>query len=173
MYILARIGKGYPVAEVKHRLSQRLPEVDVLTREEFAHQSRVYWLGKTGAGSAIGTAALLGFLIGLVIVSQAIYANTMETLDEYATLRALGASRTFVVRIVIVEALICGVAGSILGLFASAPAILYANRFIPWIHAPWWLPVVIMAASLLMCSLASIASVRSLLSVDPGRVFRA
>lgn len=173
MYIVARVGKQYSVADVQHSLKQRLPEVDVLTREEFAHKSRMYWVIKTGAGSAILTAAVLAFLIGLVVVSQTIFANTMENIEEYATLKALGASRGFVARVVIMESLICGVGGTILGLVAVIPAMRYARSLIPWIHTPWWLPVMVMMLSLLMCSLASIASVRSSLAVDPGRVFRA
>ena len=80
MYILLRVGKEYSVSDVQQNLRRRLPEVDVLTREEFAHKSRMYWVIKTGAGSAILTAAVLGFLIGLVVVSQTIYANTMENI---------------------------------------------------------------------------------------------
>ena len=173
MYILLRVGNGYPVSDVQQDLRQRLPEVDVLTQSEFAHNSRMYWTMKTGAGGAILTAAVLAFLIGLVVVSQTIYANTMENIEEYATLKALGASQAFVARIVLSQALICGVLGSILGLLAAIPAIGYAKSLIPWIYAPWWLPPVMVVPSLVMCSLASIASVRSALTVEPGRVFRA
>jgi putative ABC transport system permease protein len=173
MYVLLRVGKEYSVSDVEQSLRQRLPEVDVLTREEFAHKSRMYWVIKTGAGSAILTAAFLGFLIGLVVVSQTIYANTMENIEEYATLKALGASRMFVARVVLIQSLLCGAAGSILGLLAVAPAKNYVRTLIPWIHTPWWLPGIIVGLSLLMCSLASVASVRIALTVDPGRVFRA
>jgi putative ABC transport system permease protein len=173
MYILLRVDDDHLVPDVQRGLQQRLPEVDVLTREEFAHKSRMYWTVKTGAGSAILTAAILGFLIGLVVVSQTIYANTMENIEEYATLKALGASQVFVARIVLTQALICGVVGSILGLLAVIPSIGYAKALIPWIYAPWWLPGAMVVPSLLMCSLASIASVRGALTVEPGRVFRA
>ena len=173
MYILLRVGNGYPVSDVQQDLRQRLPEVDVLTQSEFAHNSRMYWTMKTGAGGAILTAAVLAFLIGLVVVSQTIYANTMENIEEYATLKALGASQAFVARIVLSQALICGVLGSILGLLAAIPTVGYAKSLIPWIYAPWWLPPVMVVPSLVMCSLASIASVRSALTVEPGRVFRA
>jgi putative ABC transport system permease protein len=118
-------------------------------------------------------AALLGFLIGLVVVSQTIYANTMENIEEYATLKALGASQAFVARIVLTQALICGAVGSILGLLAVVPSIGYAKSLIPWIYTPWWLLLVMVVPSLAMCALASIASVRSALTVEPGRVFRA
>jgi putative ABC transport system permease protein len=173
MYILARVGKEYSVSDVQQSLRQYLPEVDVLTREEFAHKSRMYWVIKTGAGTAILTAAVLGFLIGLVVVSQTIYAHTLENIEEYATLKALGASRLFVARIVAIQSLICGAVGSVLGLLAVVPAMNYARSLVPWIHTPWWLPAITALLSLLMCSLASVASVRSALTVEPGRVFRA
>ena len=173
MYILLRVGSGYSVSDVQQSLRRRLPEVDVLTRQEFAHKSRVYWMIKTGAGGAILTGAVLGFLVGLVVVSQTIYANTMENIEEYATLKALGASRTFVARIVITQALICSTVGGILGLLVVVPLVDYARSLISWVYTPWWLPVAMVVPSLLMCSLASIASVRSALTVEPGRVFRA
>ena len=154
-------------------MQERLPAVDVLTRDEFAHKSRMYWTIKTGAGGAILTAAVLGFLIGLVVVSQTIYANTMENIEEYATLKALGAPRSLVARVVLTQALLCGAVGSILGLIAVIPVINHATSLIPWIYMPWWLPAVMVVPSLTMCSLASIASVRSALTVEPGRVFRA
>lgn len=173
MYILARVGKHYSIDAVQRSLTQRLPEVDVLTHREFARKSRWYWVVKTGAGSAILTAAILGFLIGLVVVSQTVYANTMEHIEEYATLKAIGAPRGFIVRILIMEALICGLVGSILGLCIVIPAAEYAKALIPWIHTPWWLPIMTLAASLAMCCFASFASIRRSLTVDPGRVFRA
>src|SRR5258707_2017863 len=130
MYVLLRVSKEYSVSDVQKNLRQRLPEVDILTREEFAHKSRMYWVIKTGAGSAILTAAVLGFLIGLVVVSQTIYANTMENIEEYATFKALGASRGFVARIGVLQVLIWGAAGWSLGPFAVVPAFEYARSLI-------------------------------------------
>src|ERR1700751_2185468 len=173
MYILLRVGNGYSVPAVEQELKTRLPEVDVLTQSEFSRKSRIYWTIKTGAGGAILTAAVLGFLIGLVVVSQTVYANTMENIEEYATLKALGASQTFVARVVLTQALICGALGSVLGLLAVVPTIRYTKSLISWIFMPWWLLLVMVLPSLAMCSLASIASVRSALTVEPGRVFRA
>ena len=173
MYILLRVGRGYSVSAVQQSLRRRLPEVDILTRQEFAHKSRIYWMIKTGAGGAILTGAVLGFLIGLVVVSQTIYANTMDNIEEYATLKALGASRAFVALIVCTQALICSLVGSIVGLLVVVPLVDYAKSLISWVYIPWWLPVAMIVPSLFMCSLASIASVRSALAVEPGRVFRA
>jgi len=172
-YVLVRVQEGFPVSQVRQNLQRRLPEFDVLTREQFAAKSRWYWTMKTGAGGAILTAAALAFLIGLVVVSQTIYANTLENIEEYATLKALGAGQTFVAKVVVVQALICGGVGGLIGLLIVFPSIAFTRSLIPWVHAPWWMPALMVIPTLLMCSLASIASVRKALTVEPGRVFRA
>jgi hypothetical protein len=74
---------------------------------------------------------------------------------------------------VLVEALICGAVGSILGIAIVLPAMSGARSLIPWIYTPLWLPVVSFVLSLVMCSLAAISSIRTALTVEPGRVFRA
>jgi putative ABC transport system permease protein len=173
MYIVVRVAPPYSVAETRASLQRQFPEVDVLTRDEFARKSRAYWMTKTGAGGAILAAAVLGFLIGLVVVSQTVYANTMENIEEYATLKVLGASGTFISHVVLVQALICGGLGSILGIALVLPAIRGASSLIPWIHTPMWLPAISVILSLVMCSLAAVSSIRTALTVEPGRVFRA
>ena len=172
-YLIASVSDGYDARAVQQELIARLPEADVLTSAEFARRSQLFWVIKTGAGSALLTAAMLGFLVGLVIVSQNIYATTMENIEEYATLKAMGASGSFIRGVVLTQALVSGTIGSFLGLLAVVPATKAILGMISWIYTPWWLPILTMGVGLIMCSLASIASIRKALSVEPARVFRA
>lgn len=171
-YLTVRVAKGYDAALVKDKLASELPEVDVWTRTQFERRSQLYWIGQTGAGAAILTAAVLAFLIGLVLVSQTIYATTMEHLDEFATLKALGASETFVMRIVLIQSFTFGVAGGAIGVLGAIPIVSLAQNLVAWIYTPWWLVLVVLLPEFLMCMLASIASIRTALSVEPARVFR-
>ena len=173
MYILLRLRRGYSVEQVKRALQARLPDVDVWTQAEFAKQSKIYWITKTGAGGGILIAALLGFLIGLMVVSQTIYATTMENLEEFATLKALGATRWFVMRVVLVQSLFCGAVGCGLGLLAASPLVDVAKGMIAWIHTPWWLATGMIVPILAMCCLAAVVSIRAALAVEPAKVFRA
>jgi putative ABC transport system permease protein len=173
MFLLVRVTSGYEVRAVQQRLKERLPEADVWTQAEFARRAQSFWITQTGAGGTILTAALLGFLVGLVIVSQNIYATTMENIEEFATLKAIGASRGYIRRVVLIQALVSGLVGSITGLGATFPLAEAVRGGIPWLYTPWWLPLVIIVVSLLMCGLASIISIRKAMSVEPGRVFRA
>jgi putative ABC transport system permease protein len=171
-YLTVRIAPGYDLDAVRQRLAAELPEVDIWTHAQFEHRSQTYWVAQTGAGAAILTAAFLAFLIGLVLVSQTIYATTMEHLDEFATLKALGATKRFIVGIVITQALVFGIAGGAGGVLFALPMVSLARRGVPWIYMPGWLVPVVLLPSFLMCVLASIVSIRTALSVEPARVFR-
>ena len=172
-FLLVRVAPGNDVHVVQQDLEARLPEADVWTRAEFARRARLYWVVKTGAGSALLTAALLGAIVGAVIVSQTIYATTMEKLEEFATLKAMGASRWYIRRVVLVQALISSVIGCAIGLALTFPLVKLVRGSIPWVYTPWWLPAGMILVSLLMCSLASTVSIRKAIRVEPGRVFRA
>lgn len=173
MFVVVKVAPGANPKAVQEGLRRRLPSVDVWTRSEFSTKSRMYWLTQTGAGGAILMAAMLGFSIGLAVVSQAIYATTMENLEEFATLKALGASTRFIVAVIVAQALICGVVGYLCGLGITFPMIHAAQTTIPWVTTPWWLPGSVLLPTLAMCALASLISVRAALSVEPAKVFRA
>src|SRR5258706_531430 len=172
VYLILRVTNYNNITSVKEQLKARLPAVDVWTQDEFGRRSKLYWISQTGAGAAILTAAVLAFLIGLVVVSQTIYATTMEHLDEFATLKALGASQRFVIKVVLNQSLACCVAGCVLGLLATIPMVAFARRAVALIYTPGVLMLVRLVASVLMCVLASIMSIRTALSVEPAKVFR-
>lgn len=171
-YLTVKVANGYDVNALRAKLAAKLPEVDVRTHGEFEHRSQLYWVGQTGAGAAILTAALLAFLIGLVLVSQTIYATTLERLEEFATLKALGASKGFVANIVVAQALAFGVAGGTLGALLAIPAVQFAQKGVAWIYLPVWLIPAVLVPAFAMCVLASIVSIRTAVSVEPARVFR-
>ncbi|HTS76978.1 MAG TPA: ABC transporter permease [Bryobacteraceae bacterium] len=172
MYVLIRLEPGLDSAAFKSALQARIPDVQVWTKAEFSKQARAYWLQQTGAGGTVMTSAVLGFIIGLLIVSQTIYAATMENIEEFATLKALGASRAYIAKVVLTQALTCGVAGCSLAMIVSGPAIRAARAAVSWILMPDWLPLAMFIPGLLMCAAASLISARKAMVVDPGKVFR-
>ena len=173
MFLLVSVSPEYEVEAVRRNLQARLPEVDVWTREAFSQRARLYWVNQTGSGGALLLAGLLGFLVGLVIVSQTIYSTTMDNLEEFATLKAIGASRRYIRGVVLTQSLVSGVIGSIIGLLITFPLMRAMQGSISWIYTPWWLPVGMIAVSLVMCCIASVVSIRKAVTVEPGRVFRA
>ena len=89
----------------------------MLTPAEFRERSRHFWLFGTGAGAALFAGALLGVIVGTVIVAQTLYSSTKDHLNEFATLRAIGSSRRYIYKVIICQALLSAVIG-----FCSPPA---------------------------------------------------
>jgi putative ABC transport system permease protein len=151
----------------------RYPELQVLSTTEFARQSGIYWMTQTGAGGAIGLAGILGMLVGALIISQMLYAATVERLDEFATLYAVGAHASLPRQIVAVQSVSSAAAGSLLGAVVLWPLVMAAKRFVvAWITIPWWLPMGCLGVTLAVAIAASRASLRLIRGVDPVHVFR-
>jgi putative ABC transport system permease protein len=172
-FIVLHVAPGRSPAAVRDALRSRLTDVDVLTTGEFSQQSRIFWLVQTGAGGALTIAAILGFGIGLVLVAQTIYSITAENIEEYATLKAMGASNGDVQMVVLVQSLVCGVAGGLFGLLIVEPFAVVLRLLVSWLAVPFWMYFVVAGALALLCVLASLIAARPAVRVDPGRVFRA
>jgi putative ABC transport system permease protein len=173
MFLAVRVAPGQDVERVRQTMQQRIPGVDVWTAGQFAFRAKRYWTLQTGAGAALVTAGLLGFVVGVLVVSQTVYATTMEHIEEFATLKALGASSAQVAAMVVAQAIAGTVCGLVLGIIAAYPSMQAARPLIAWIYTPWQLTATIAASALVMAGLASVAAARAALSVEPGRVFRA
>jgi putative ABC transport system permease protein len=172
-FIVLNVAPGYRAASVRDTLRSRLRDVDVWTTAEFSKRSRIFWLIQTGAGAALMLAAVLGFGIGLVLVAQTIYSITAENVEEYATMKAMGASDGDVQFVVLIQSLICGILGGIVGLLLVEPYASLSRSIVSWLAVPYWMYFVVIAALMLLCVLASLIAARPAVSVDPGRVFRA
>jgi putative ABC transport system permease protein len=172
-FIVLHVAPGYEPAVVRDALRSRLTDVDVWQTAELSWKSRFFWLGQTGAGGALTVAAVLGFGIGLVLVAQAIYSITAENIEEYATMKAMGASKGDVQTVVLVQSLICGIVGGLFGLVIVQPFAAVLRFVVTWMSVPYWMYFVAAGALALLCILASLIAARPAVRVDPGRVFRA
>src|SRR5262249_5254656 len=114
VFILVKGDGTAPVDVVRERLLARIKDVDVATTSTFSNMTRFYWMFTTGAGVAVLLAALLGLVVGVVVVAQTIYATTMDHLKEYGTLKAMGANNGYLYRVILQQAVISAVIGYVL-----------------------------------------------------------
>ncbi|CAN5581484.1 FtsX-like permease family protein [soil metagenome] len=110
-YLLAKCDTEQRAKDLAKDLKTEFPEMTAMTAEDFSTSSRLYWLYRTKAGVAIGYAALLGLCVGVVVTAQTLYAATMASAREYATLFALGIPRWRVYISVLLQAMWVGIIG--------------------------------------------------------------
>jgi putative ABC transport system permease protein len=146
-------------------------DAEVLTADEFRSRSRSFWLFGTGAGAALFAGALLGVIVGTVIVAQTLYSSTKDHLSEFATLRAMGSSNNYIYNVIIYQALLNAVIG-----FVLAAAIGYvvvemtAKSALPIVITPW-LVAALLALTIVMCVSSGIGAIIRVVRIDPATVF--
>jgi putative ABC transport system permease protein len=170
---LVTLKAGADPAVVRDRLRQWLPQdVLVMTKPEFVAREKAYWNRATPVGYVFAFGAIMGFVVGAIIVYQILFADVSEHLHEYATLRAMGYSNGFVSGIVLQQAVILGVLGFLPGLALSA--FLYSRA-----SAATSLPLevsagralAVFALTLGVCAVSALLAVRKVRRLDPAEVF--
>ena len=170
-YGLVRLRPEANVAQVRTALSERLKDTEILTRDEFRKRSLDYWLFQTGAGSALIAGATLGLIVGIVIVAQTLYSSTKDHLNEFATLRALGASAGYIHKVILMQALISAVIGYVLGMLLSMLVIWATQDTTLVIVMTPGLAVVLLFLTVGMCVLSAISAIFKVTRIDPAVVF--
>ncbi len=173
LYILVKVVPGAAVEDVRRALAARLNDVDVVTRAEFSRMTRFYWMFTTGAGVAVLLAALLGLVVGVVVVAQTIYATTMDHVREYGTLKAMGATNRYLYGVISLQAVISAALGYVLGIVASGFVVRASERGGAAILLPPEMAIGMLAVTVLMCVCAAVVSINAVARIDPAMVFKA
>jgi putative ABC transport system permease protein len=170
-YILVRVAPDADIETVRNRLKANISDVEVLTPAEFRDRSRSFWLFGTGAGAALFAGALLGIIVGTIIVAQTLYASTKDHLNEFATLRAIGSSGGYIHKVIICQALLSAVIG-----FCIAAGIGFfivektAETALPIMMTPG-LTLGLFVLAVVMCVLSAIGAIAKVMRIDPAMVF--
>jgi putative ABC transport system permease protein len=170
-FLLVRLRPGANLEQVRARLLADIPKVEVMTSREFAERSRTFWLFSTGAGAALFAGALLGVIVGTVIVAQTLYSSTKDHINEFATLRAIGSSKGYIYRVIVLQALVSAVIGfSLAALVGMAVVHFTAGSALP-IVITGGLVAALFLLTVVMCVGSSIAAIVQVTRVDPASVF--
>jgi putative ABC transport system permease protein len=170
-YFLIHLDRGSDVGAVRANLQSTLGDVEVLTPSEFRERSRQFWLFGTGAGAALFAGALLGIIVGTVIVAQTLYSSTKDHINEFATLRAMGSSRGYIYKVIIWQAILNAVIGFSLAALVGAVVVrATAASALPIVITPE-LSVGLFVLTVVMCIISAIAAIMKVTRIDPAQVF--
>jgi putative ABC transport system permease protein len=170
-YLLVRLNPDADPDRERRELVANIPDAEILTPAEFRERSRKFWLFGTGAGAALFAGALLGMIVGTVIVAQTLYSSTKEHLNEFATLRAMGSSKGYIYRVIVCQALLSAVIGfSIAALIGYVIVRLTETTALPIVITPA-LFLGLFLLTIVMCIGSSLAAIAQVTRIDPAMVF--
>ena len=170
-YVLVKLEPAADALAVRNEIRKSVPDSDVLTKAEFRTRSLNHWLFATGAGVALIGGAILGLIVGTVIVAQTLYSSTKDHLNEFATLRALGSSSGYIHRVILAQAALSAVLGYVLGMSIALAIVYFSERTaLPIVMTPA-LAALLLGLTVGMCAISAISAIGKVMRIDPAMVF--
>jgi putative ABC transport system permease protein len=172
-FILIRAEPGTNIPLLKQRLEADLSGIRAYTRREMARANQTYWQDRSGIGFVLGLGAVVGVVVGVIVVGQILYASISEHIKEFGTLKAMGASNWVVYGVIGEQALWMSILGYL-------PGIALCLGVARWAASTQGILILITPSSaasifgitVLMCLGASLFAIQKVTSVDPAIVFK-
>jgi putative ABC transport system permease protein len=170
---LIRLVPGSDPPAVAARLQRGLPrDVRIFTKQGFEDFEKTYWRTSTSIGFIFTLGAVMGFVVGCVIVYQILYSDVSDHLPEYATLMAMGYRLPTLLGVVAREGLLLAVLGYL-------PAYAAAQGLYVLVRTGTNLPVsmdvsrslLVLGMILVMCMASAALAMRRLADADPAEIF--
>ncbi len=172
-FILVKPSAGLDASGVAERIANETG-LKAITSEVFRRETIGYILANTGIPASFGTVVFLGALIGIAIVGLTFNQFIMENLKQYAALKAIGVGNGRLLTMTMFQALFVGTIGYGLGLGAAGFFFATATKA-DGLAGFYLLPGIaigVAVVTVFMVFLATLVSMRRVLSVDPATVFR-
>lgn len=170
---LIRLQPGSNPQQVVEQLRTMLPrDVIIQTRAEFIQQEEYYWVVKTSVGVIFGLGVIVALLVGTAIVYQVLSTDVAKRMPEYATLKAMGYSRGYLTRVILLQSVTIGVVGFIPGWLISLGLYAFAGtQAFLWMEMGTLIPTVTFILCVLMCCLSGLAALNKVHTADPAELF--
>jgi putative ABC transport system permease protein len=104
-------------------------------------------------------------------VAQTLYSSTKDHLSEFATLRALGSSASYIHRVILMQAGLSAVFGYVLGMAIAMVVVVSSEATaLPILMTPE-LAVALFVITVAMCAISAISAIMKVTRMDPAMVF--
>jgi putative ABC transport system permease protein len=143
-YVYLKLDNPANTDSVKQYLKQKLgPEYPIWPMEDL--ESILSINNIQGVREFTFVVVAIGVVIGFAVVCLSMYMAVLQRTREIGILKSMGGSNGFILRIILIEAVILGVGGTILGIIMSFGAYWLIRTLvpasIPMVIVPSWWPI--------------------------------
>ena len=170
---LIQLRPGVDARSVQQALQPLMPGVvKVLTRQELETLELNYWKRNSSVGFIFTLGVLVGFVVGSIIVYQILFGDVMNSLPQYATLKAMGYTDFYVISVVIQQSAILAFVGFVPGVLSSMGLywlLATVTKLSVYMTVERALQVLLL--TFVMCVGSGALATRKLVQLDPADVF--
>ena len=144
------------------------------TRDQFAQDGIDFIIENTGIPINFGITVALGFVVGVAIVGLTFSLFIRDNIKQFGALKAIGVANGTIRRMVTAQAALVGLIGYGLGVLATVVFIwsFSTEPSFKGFYIPWQIPLISLAAVVLILALTGWIALRRVLKTEPAAVFR-
>jgi putative ABC transport system permease protein len=168
-----RVRQGTDLEQLRAAMLAELPhDVDVLTKPGLVAREQAFWDKVAPIGTVFMIGVVMGFIVGMAICYQVLYADIGDRLGEFATLKAMGYSNSWLFRRVVEQSVYLSLLGYAAGVVVSLLAfrLVHAATGLPMLFRPTTAAMVLLL-TVLMCILSGAFAARRLVAADPAQLY--
>ena len=170
-FVLVKCAPGVSPAALCQRIEAQT-QLAAYTQDGFRKLTYDYFMKYTGIPINFGIAVGLGFLVGTAVAGQTFYNFTLDNLRHFGALKAMGASNSQLLRMILTQALLVGALGYGLGVgLACLMGFVLRNTELSF-RLPGWMLFADGAAVLLICAASALVSILKVMKLEPAVVFK-
>ena len=160
--------KTLPTANIEQVIKQINANSNILAMNRDQIETRIadHFL-KTGILINFGLSVALGLIIGFSIAGQIFYTMTLHNLSYYALIKALGGTDKMVLSMIVIQALIVGVIGYILGTGVTLLWGFAIKNTTLAFEFPWQLLAFTGVLTFIICLFMALLSIKKVFKLDP------
>ena len=171
-FIVINLKEGYSFSDLSEKV-QDLDDISLYTPEEIRNNTRDFMIFESGMGMGIGIMVIMGLFVGFLIIILTVYSSIKEKTPEFGTLKALGADKNFIRRMLIGQVLTYITISYFLGMgIALAFGTLVKNFAMMPFFFEEISTILLYLISLSLGVIAGLMGVRGVEKIDPAIVFK-
>ncbi len=172
-FVLAKAAPGVTPEELTSRIAEQTG-LRARTRDDFATDGVDFIIENTGIPLNFGITVVLGFIVGVAIVGLTFSLFIRDNIKQFGALKAIGVTNAKIRGMVAAQAGLVGLIGYGIGVIGTV-LFIYAFSSVPTFkgfYIPWQIPLISLAAVLIILALTGWLALRSVLKTEPAAVFR-
>ena len=170
--VLVDVQPGADPTAVRDRINRTIFGVRAWTSKDFAGSTVGFLLTNSGIGFSIGSLIVFALIAGFFIIGLTMYSAALDRIRDYGTLKAIGATNGYIIRLILLQAFLFALAGFAVGyLFIDLFRQGVGKAGTVFSYSPLLIAGFFFVALFISLGGAAFA-IRRIVSLEPASVFR-
>ena len=171
---IVKVQPDADLPAVCRELSRRFrgTELSVYLKPELIDKEIAFWDRSTPIGYIFAVGTVMGFVVGMIICYQILYADIADHMSEFATLKAMGYRNRFFIGLVLQMSLYLSIVGYLPGLAVSwtiYQALAHGTGLL--LELKLSQAALVFLLTLGMCTASGCLAMRKVMEADPAELF--